>query len=313
MDNQSDHTSQPEKKSQSNQIPGWVKSICIIVAVVAVSYKFIIGDFNLDFNAFLSLILALFSIFLSAEFYFKATDTSNRFYDNVYKFTKDITELLARIEASFGQQLKTLDDRQCLMNERLYGGKLSEQEISNTKSEIEKREAEKERIIKEYKEEINKLIEDREISEREKNEIKETLTRRDREYETAKEDIEMLRKKLQKSECVSEDIGAGWLTLDNRGGWVTATNKGRWVDLNKKNEIKQFTTGLVFRYFFPGKTGSQIANTFKKIKLSLPDEYLNDLSLLGYYSNGGLTPDGINYFKQIIRELESNRVINDDK
>lgn len=126
MDNQSDHTSQPVKAPQSNQIPWWVKSICIIVAVGAVSYKFIIGEFDLDFNAFLSLVLALFSIFLSAEFYFKATDTSNKFYDNIYKFTKDIAQLLVKIESSFGQQLKSIDERQLKMNDWVYNGKMSE-------------------------------------------------------------------------------------------------------------------------------------------------------------------------------------------
>ena len=39
----------------------------------------------------------------------KATDTSNNFYDNSYKFTKEISEILGRIEAGFGEKLKHID------------------------------------------------------------------------------------------------------------------------------------------------------------------------------------------------------------
>jgi len=43
----------------------------------------------------------MFSVALSALFYFKQP-TNNAFYDNTYKFSKDIAELLVRIESDSG-------------------------------------------------------------------------------------------------------------------------------------------------------------------------------------------------------------------
>ena len=87
-------------------------SLSLVVFVCFVSYKLFITPFNFqfDFSNLLSLILALFSIALSALFYFKATETSNAFYNNTYKFTNDIAELLARIESGFGERLRHLDE-----------------------------------------------------------------------------------------------------------------------------------------------------------------------------------------------------------
>ncbi len=63
-----------------------------------------------DFSDLLALIMAIFAIGMSVAFYFKATDTSNKFYDNVYKFTQETSEILGRIEAGFGERLRHLDE-----------------------------------------------------------------------------------------------------------------------------------------------------------------------------------------------------------
>ena len=42
--------------------------------------------------------LAFFSIFISIFFYFKADETSTRFYDSSYKVMKDISVTLGKIE-----------------------------------------------------------------------------------------------------------------------------------------------------------------------------------------------------------------------
>jgi hypothetical protein len=51
-----------------------------------------------DFSQLLSLLLAFFSIVLSAAFYFKATESSNKFYDRTFEHTRTLLELLSRIE-----------------------------------------------------------------------------------------------------------------------------------------------------------------------------------------------------------------------
>ena len=96
-----------EKSIKGNTIPWWVKSIVILTFTGVISYKIITSQFNFlfDFSSFLSLVMAFFSIGL---FYFKATETSNSFYDNTYKFTQEIAGLLVKIESGFGEKLNHL-------------------------------------------------------------------------------------------------------------------------------------------------------------------------------------------------------------
>lgn len=101
-----------QMKKVSTDIPWWVKSIILLLITGVVCYKLIITPFNLqfDFPSFLSLLLALFAVGLAALFYFKATDTSNAFYDNTYKFSQEIAGLLVKIESGFGEKLSHLDE-----------------------------------------------------------------------------------------------------------------------------------------------------------------------------------------------------------
>lgn len=52
---------------------------------------------SFEFSDFLSLTIALFAIFLSIIFYFKASDISNRFYHNMLHFSKDASVRLSEI------------------------------------------------------------------------------------------------------------------------------------------------------------------------------------------------------------------------
>jgi hypothetical protein len=88
--------------------------IFVIIFMVIIIWKLIGIDLKIDltsfdFKDFLFLIVALFSLLLSIAFYFKATETSNTFYDNTYKFTQTVSEILGRIEAGFGEKLQHLD------------------------------------------------------------------------------------------------------------------------------------------------------------------------------------------------------------
>jgi hypothetical protein len=70
-----------------------------------------------DFSQLLALLLALFAMALSAQFYFKAADTSNAFYNNTYNFMKDVSEVLGRMEERFGKQLEGLEKAQTRIEE----------------------------------------------------------------------------------------------------------------------------------------------------------------------------------------------------
>lgn len=66
---------------------------------------------NFSIESILSTFLAFFSIFISIFFYFKADETSTKFYDASYKFMKDISVTLGKIEERFGEKLNSLNDK----------------------------------------------------------------------------------------------------------------------------------------------------------------------------------------------------------
>jgi hypothetical protein len=96
----------------------------LLVAFIGVfGWKLVTTELQIDlaafaFTDFLALILALFSVWLSVAFYFKATEASNQFYDNTYRFTKEMSEMLGRIEAGFGEKLRHLDEGYSGIRER---------------------------------------------------------------------------------------------------------------------------------------------------------------------------------------------------
>lgn len=130
-------------KNSKNGLWEWVKAISTLVIVGVLSYKVYLTpiDLTVDFATLLSLLLALFSVALAALFYFKATETSNTFYDNTYNFTKDIAQLLVKIESGFGEKLRNLDEGYTSMRDSLqhYGNKPSDNvEKRKRKSRLKK-------------------------------------------------------------------------------------------------------------------------------------------------------------------------------
>ena len=87
--------------------------ISVVLLSAAASYRLATGHFSFaqfDFSQLLSLALAIFSVGLSTAFYFKATDTSNKFYDRTFGHTKDLIQALVRIEERFGQMLHDIHE-----------------------------------------------------------------------------------------------------------------------------------------------------------------------------------------------------------
>lgn len=133
-----------------------LRDALLIVLIVVVAWKLLNADVNLDlatfsFTDFLALVLALFSVALSVAFYFKATEASNQFYDNTYRFTKEMSEILGRIEAGFGERLRHLDEGYTGMRDRLdklppYGG-ATHSDVKKEEEEIRKRESEQKAVI----------------------------------------------------------------------------------------------------------------------------------------------------------------------
>jgi hypothetical protein len=137
------------------------------------------------------LLLAVFSVALSVAFYFKANETSNQFYHNTYEFTKDISELLGRIESGFGERLRHIEEGTSTMNDKI--GKLPGY-TGPTVQQVQTEEGE----VKRLKLKLNQLIADfanqAHIAENEKIELIKKLSETSEELATAKNTLMIMEK-----------------------------------------------------------------------------------------------------------------------
>lgn len=141
-----------------------VASICVVIFVIFICV--IIYKNNFTTESILSTLLAFFSIFISVFFYFKADETSSKFYDSSYKFMKDISVTLGKIEERFGEKLNSLSDKVSHLD----------RESKAATEEIEDKQEDKDRII-------NELMEKANLSEAERSEYKKMLESKDQEIE----------------------------------------------------------------------------------------------------------------------------------
>ena len=148
----------------------------------------------------LSIFLALFSVGLSVMFYFKSSDESSRFYQNSYEFTKDVSEILGRIEAGFGERLRHLDEGYSGLRERFdrfpFDKGKAAKEIKEEEKTLEKVEAEKNTILEQ-------LAERAKLEEQEKRVLFEQLNEKDAELLRTREELGFLRRRSARTERLS--------------------------------------------------------------------------------------------------------------
>ncbi|MBT0502876.1 hypothetical protein ISO56_16875 [Morganella morganii subsp. morganii] len=171
----------------------WVQAICTIFFVLFFLLKFYDSTFQVDFSTLLSIILAVFSIWLSATFYFKATETSNRFYENTYSHSKDIATLLVKIESGFGEKLNNLNNNYLGIKDIIQTPadhrKEIKEEMSNEIKEIEEINSVKDAII-------NDLLSKANIAEQESEKIRLKLKENEINLESAQNNILNLKNEL---------------------------------------------------------------------------------------------------------------------
>ena len=262
-----------------NSIPWWVKSIILLSVTGVVCYKLIITPFNLqfDFSTFLSLLLAIFSVALAAMFYFKATDTSNAFYDNTYKFSQEIAGLLVKIESGFGEKLTHLDDAYKGMRDRFdqFPGRL---EIKDTKKELKQEEEELKKILDEKEKLIDKLVSKAHLREEEKEQFLKELRNKEEELNEAQQEMSFLKRRLIRGRD-NEKRALRRNTLDHdmmnffRGPVLSELGGPEYV-LNRPIEL--------------------ISKKFRRFVSELPSEILNQLQKHKLTDDrGDLTKQGI--------------------
>ncbi|WP_341269872.1 hypothetical protein [Morganella morganii] len=172
----------------------WVQAICTVLFVLFVLLKFYNSTFQVDFSTLLSIVLAIFSIWLSATFYFKATETSNKFYEHTYDHSKKISELLVKIESGFGEKLTNLHENYSSIKEYMQNSTENQREdieeaMTSETSKIEKIKQSQEKII-------NDLINKTSLAEQEREKVLGVLKEKERQLKTAEENISNLKEDL---------------------------------------------------------------------------------------------------------------------
>ena len=183
------------KERYGRKVSLMLRDIAVGLFFLVLAYKFFFGDWELNIKELtkpdiLSILLAFFAIGLSIAFYFKATETANTFYDNTYKFTKEISEILGRIEAGFGEKLRHIDEGYFGLQQRFdtlsFDPVVAKQQIEKSKGEVEKR-------AEEFQETIDRLVEKVNVGAEEKEKIKAELEEKEQLLQNARFELELLR------------------------------------------------------------------------------------------------------------------------
>ncbi|MGP9644506.1 hypothetical protein ACT3TJ_13810 [Halomonas sp. AOP30-A1-24] len=179
-----------------------VRDLVILIFFGVMSFKLFSIDLKLNIEEFgftdlLSIVVAFFAIGLSVAFYFKATDTSNRFYDNSYVFTKDVSEILGRMEAGFGERLRHLDEGYSGIRDKFdrlpFDSAKALEDIEKENEEIKRKEAEQRKTLEE-------LAQKAHLAENEKIALFEHMENLNRELEESKIEARRLEKRLKSNE-----------------------------------------------------------------------------------------------------------------
>jgi len=247
----------------------------VVVMAGVLSYKIGIGAITFDmsdfsFNDLLALLLALFSIALSLIFYHKATETSNTFYDNTYKFTNHVSEVLGRIESGFSERLRHIDEGYTKLEGRL------DQMPFAQKKEAEKAIKVEEQKIGEKEKERDVLLEDlahrAKLQEDEKKSILEKLRAQEKELSEAKAQLELSRKRLHESE-----IAGGSLFRS-----VVEFTRMRVIPMLGQQTISAGSKALSKR--------------FNEVMDGFPKAFIRDMAVLGFLNgNNELTDKGVRF------------------
>jgi len=263
-----------------------LRDILVVLLIAIIAWKLINSDLKIDLSTFsftdlLALILALFSVSLSVAFYFKATDTSNQFYDNTYHFTKEMSEILGRIEAGFGERLRNLDEGYHGLREKfdrmpIYDG-VTVAEVKKEEGEIKKKEQEQKALIEE-------LAQKAQLDRHEKLDLFKKLQQQ-------QEELVQARMELQNLKGISS-------SPENRGERRAMTN----YITSKIVEAASTDPALL--------STSDIRKIFESIKTKLPREALRDLAHHDFINEAGtLTRDGLIRIRMKLNQTNSN-VIN---
>mgnify|MGYP000692170904 CR=1 FL=1 len=211
--------SQEEKNTNKLWVKGFltlanIRDIILLIFLTTVTWKLINSNISISLQSFsftdlLSVLLAFFAIALSAAFYFKASDTSSKFYDNSYKFTKEVSEILGRIESGFGEKLQHIDDGYVGLREKF-------DKMPFDVTQAKEKEKQEEQHIQEAEDERDKIINDlmkkAKIAGKEKDSLLNQLKTNSSELEHSKAQLRDLQEKISNEEHKTPRVSEGFIS-----------------------------------------------------------------------------------------------------
>ena len=261
---------------------GNLRDIVLILIILVVAWKLLNSEINISlesftFTDFLSVLLAFFAISLSVAFYFKATETSNRFYDNSYKFTKEMSEILGRIESGFGEKLKHIDEGYVGLREKFdkipFDVKQAKEEEQKEVKHIKKQEEERNKIILD-------LMEKAKVAGDEKDELLKKLEKSSIELDKSKLELRRLQRRINdESDDISEFVSGGFVSY--LAGLIDGRFSLKYADAPARNLSRRFEE-------------MKGDNIFDEYDL----QYMEDNGLT---NKGRLTLKGVNVFRAAIK------------
>lgn len=199
-----------EKNDLIKERESWLKIgviifFCLVIGIPLfwnlITGKININFSNIDFESLLAVIISFFSIYLSILFYFKATDSSNQFYNNSYTFTKDISETLRGIEAGFGEKLKNIDKGYEDFR-KSFENYVSPAEKSEIKKEVEEEKNKLKEIIIQKESLISELEKKTNLSKQDLNKYLKQIRIKEQELSEKNEQIKLIKTQLQENEYI---------------------------------------------------------------------------------------------------------------
>lgn len=261
----------------------WLKIFIILLFSFLITWKLLTSSININLSDFnfadlLSLILALFAVALSVTFYFKAIETSNDFYNNTYKFTNEMSEILGRIEAGFGERLRHLDEGYIGLRDKFDKFPI---DIYKVEEQVKVEEEEVKKKLEERNKIIESLANKAKLQENEKSELFSKLQGLEIELNDAKSTMSLLQGKLKKAEINDfEDFD---------------------IPDRMRNYIQYDLTDLLGSNV-KERDINQIKNRFDSLKEEIYPGFLKDMQHFGYTdSENNLTEIGAITIKHFMR------------
>lgn len=275
-----------KKRDDNDTQDSWhsVKAFAVIVLISITAYKIAVTPFNFvfDFPTLLSLLLAFFSVGLAALFYFKATETSNTFYDNTYKFTRELAQLITKMESGFGERLRHLDEGYSSVRDHIQRMPSGER-VREAQKRLEEGEETLDKTSEERNALIMQLIDKAHLQEEEKTKFMAELREKEEQLEKTQNEMAQLKRRVTISRMKSA-----------RGQRETLLDDPGFIEYTEEHVLD--------RIWRSGRrmTESALKQRFSEIVESLEEGYVMDLNKWEIVDDDNeLTDFGASYLRQL--------------